>query len=110
MLSTYESGDPNLVYTEVPFTGTFVHHYKLTFPTTKLNSRSQIAFAEVELPGMLYSSTRIVTLPLQEVGNNGLPYEVFPLGQCQGDCDSKADCQVCIKKTWLVYYHFISFQ
>jgi len=33
------------------------------------------------------------TLPLQDIGNNGVPAEVFPLGQCQGDCDNDGECQ-----------------
>jgi V8-like Glu-specific endopeptidase len=32
-------------------------------------------------------------LPLQGIGNNGSPSSVFPLGQCQGDCDNNAECQ-----------------
>ncbi|KAL7543207.1 hypothetical protein ACHAXR_012486, partial [Thalassiosira sp. AJA248-18] len=31
--------------------------------------------------------------PLENVGNNGLPEEVFPLGPCLGDCDRDAECQ-----------------
>lgn len=30
---------------------------------------------------------------LDEIGNNGVPSEVFPLGLCQGDCDSDDDCE-----------------
>ena len=29
---------------------------------------------------------------LDYVGNNGIPYEVFPLSNCQGDCDRDSDC------------------
>ena len=29
---------------------------------------------------------------LDIVGNNGDPYEVFPLSECQGDCDSNDEC------------------
>jgi len=32
-------------------------------------------------------------LPLQHIGNNGEPSSVFPLGECQGDCDSDLECQ-----------------
>ena len=35
-------------------------------------------------------------IPLEYVGNNGSPSELFPLGPCQGDCDTHAECQVCI--------------
>jgi hypothetical protein len=35
------------------------------------------------------------TLPLQDIGNNGSPAGVYPLGQCQGDCDDNGECQVC---------------
>jgi len=30
--------------------------------------------------------------PLAKVGNDGLPVEVFPLGPCEGDCDSDKEC------------------
>src|SRR6056300_817429 len=33
------------------------------------------------------------TIPLEHVGNDGSPSDAFPLGLCQGDCDSDADCQ-----------------
>lgn len=29
---------------------------------------------------------------LRVVGNNGSPSSRFPMGACQGDCDSDADC------------------
>lgn len=29
---------------------------------------------------------------LQFVGNNGIPSDVFPLGKCQGDCDTDDEC------------------
>lgn len=29
---------------------------------------------------------------LELVGNNGLPEQSYPLGLCQGDCDSDQDC------------------
>jgi hypothetical protein len=32
-------------------------------------------------------------IPLSEPGNDGIPYEVFPLQRCQGDCDGDNDCQ-----------------
>ena len=47
-------------------------------------------------------------IPIHHLGNNGYPDEFFLLGQCQGDCDSNVECQVCITKTCLVYYHFNS--
>ena len=30
--------------------------------------------------------------PLANVGNDGLPAEVFPLQECQGDCDNDGEC------------------
>ena len=33
------------------------------------------------------------TTHIQNVGNNGNPSLVFPLGLCQGDCDKNDDCQ-----------------
>ena len=48
------------------------------------------------------------TLPLQNIGNNGSPAGLFPLGQCQGDCDRDLECQVCITKT-CVQQSFTSF-
>ena len=38
---------------------------------------------------------------LQVLGNNGQPSEVFPLGLCQGDCDSDDECEgdlVCFQR------------
>lgn len=35
-----------------------------------------------------------IPVPLIYLGNNGSPSQVFPLGQCEGDCDSDADCFV----------------
>ena len=32
--------------------------------------------------------------PLEIVGDNGSPEEVFPLKRCQGDCDRNSDCEV----------------
>ena len=32
------------------------------------------------------------------MGDNGSPSTAFPLGQCQGDCDSDSDCEVRIFK------------
>lgn len=31
---------------------------------------------------------------LATAGNNGVPSEAFPLGNCQGDCDDDDDCSV----------------
>lgn len=36
-------------------------------------------------------------LTLQHIGNNGKPSDVFPLGECQGDCDSDDDCATGLK-------------
>ena len=38
------------------------------------------------------SSPTTSDIPLERVGNNGIPSEVFPLGECKGDCDKDADC------------------
>jgi hypothetical protein len=41
-------------------------------------------------------------VPFAEIGNNGVPANVFPLGECQGDCDTDAECQsglVCFQRT-----------
>jgi hypothetical protein len=38
---------------------------------------------------------------LAEVGNDGNPGDVFPLGRCEGDCDSNGDCEgdlICIQR------------
>ena len=77
--------------------------------TMQFNFFQKYVLQPTDSPTSSYSPTTS-DIPLQRLGNNGSPAEFFPLGQCQGDCDSKADCQVCITKTWLVYYHFISFQ
>jgi len=31
-------------------------------------------------------------IPLDTVGNNGEPEDVFPLGRCLGDCDDDDEC------------------
>ena len=39
---------------------------------------------------------------LWEMGNDGLPEDAFPLGLCQGDCDSDDECQeglVCMQRS-----------
>ena len=46
-------------------------------------------------------STEETSNVLEEVGNNGEPADVFPLGQCQGDCDNDEECQsglVCMQR------------
>ena len=46
-------------------------------------------------------STEETSNALEEVGNNGEPADVFPLGQCQGDCDNDDECQpglVCMQR------------
>ena len=51
-------------------------------------------------------SQQLQTLPaLQDVGNNGSPSSAFPLGICEGDCDSNAECQlglICYQRDGLV--------
>lgn len=51
-------------------------------------------------------SRQLQTLPaLQDVGNNGSPSSAFPLGICEGDCDSNAECQlglICYQRDGLV--------
>ena len=47
------------------------------------------------------TSTEETSNVLEEVGNNGEPADVFPLGQCQGDCDNDDECQaglVCMQR------------
>jgi len=41
---------------------------------------------------------------LATAGNNGVPSEAFPLGNCQGDCDDDDDCsvRVLILSTWIL--------
>ncbi len=39
-------------------------------------------------------STTSPPLTLRDVGNNGVPVDAFPLGECQGDCDGDSDCEV----------------
>ena len=51
-------------------------------------------------PTSSYSPTTS-DIPLQRLGNNGSPAEFFPLGQCQGDCDSDEECAgdlICYKR------------
>ena len=46
---------------------------------------------------------RLPSLPsLVKLGNNGLPAEVFPLAECEGDCDHDGECEVRLTKGLLV--------
>jgi len=55
--STYESGDTNLVYTEVffPSNGVPYLEYRLTFPQTR-DPASYLQFSELDLPGFLIAA------------------------------------------------------
>lgn len=43
----------------------------------------------------VWQSSENNLIELVNVGNDGIPVDVFPLGQCQGDCDNDDDCEVC---------------
>ncbi len=53
--SSYESGDPNLVYTEVKYHSHSKAYleYKVTFFHTRKSSERDMQFAELEIPGLL---------------------------------------------------------
>lgn len=36
------------------------------------------------------------SLTLRYAGDNGSPLDAFPLGECEGDCDSDNDCEVSV--------------
>ncbi len=38
------------------------------------------------------TTTTTTILTLSDIGNDGEPAEVFPLSECQGDCDKDSDC------------------
>ena len=63
-------------------------------PSTSLSPTSSPITAPTTSPTLTASPTSS-TLPFQDIGNNGSPAEVFPLGECQGDCDNDGECQVC---------------
>ena len=54
--STYESGDVNFTYTEVSLSNNTKAYwdYKLSIPGTRRPTQSNLQFAEVELPGLLF--------------------------------------------------------
>ena len=61
----------------------------------------QRSSSDLEVPGcngMPEDSTDYCVQPatnqLVLMGNNGSPSTAFPLGQCEGDCDSDSDCEV----------------
>ena len=44
---------------------------------------------------LLDGAASSTSLPeLVTIGNNGSPADVFPLGECKGDCDKDDDCEV----------------
>ena len=65
--SSYESGDVNLHYTEVPLSSNTKAYwdYKLSIPATRDPTKNNLQFAEVELPGLL--------LPLFPISHNCAP-------------------------------------
>lgn len=44
------------------------------------------------------SNFKVKELILAEIGQNGSPSVVFPLGRCEGDCDSDAECEVSFER------------
>lgn len=55
VVSSFEAGDTNLIFTEVSLTNDIEYlHYKLSFTATRDPSSSSLQFAEVELAGVLY--------------------------------------------------------
>ena len=59
-------------------------HQSITKDST--SSATGGLFVDAALPDVLYS-----------VGNNGDPSSAFPLGLCEGDCDSDSECQPGLK-------------
>ena len=48
----------------------------------KSTNQTQVIWQQVESSNVL-----------EEIGNNGLPSEVFPLSHCKGDCDNDDECE-----------------
>lgn len=63
-------------------------------------SKSGKAAEDYPLPSITKPTTTTTTttattttiLTLSDIGNDGKPAEVFPLSECQGDCDKDSDC------------------
>ena len=72
-----------------------------TVETTEEDSSAGASSTEETTTTEETISTEETSNVLEEVGNNGEPADVFPLGQCQGDCDNDEECQpglVCMQR------------
>ncbi|GKY90744.1 hypothetical protein MPSEU_000047300 [Mayamaea pseudoterrestris] len=56
------------------------------------DSSSGAYAAAADVSSSSTSGTRTTMPRLQIMGDNGSPADVFPLGNCQGDCDDDSDC------------------
>lgn len=75
---------------------------------TKVVSECVDPFSPIQVAGDFTCGTDVVSAgresggnTLKVLGNNGSPPEAFPLGLCQGDCDSDAECKdglVCMQR------------
>jgi len=69
--------------------------------TTEEDSSAGASTEETTTTTEETNSTEETSNVLEEVGNNGEPADVFPLGPCQGDCDNDDECQpglVCMQR------------
>ena len=57
-----------------------------------LVARHDVEAEESNLRASATNSNRKLLKTLEHIGNNGEPADLFPLGECQGDCDGDDEC------------------
>jgi len=88
-----EVDDPGVTYFSAGDDLTCSSSDQLLFQGKPLSQKDCFNFCK-NTPGCTYFASNLPpTKDLIKVGNDGSPANVFPLGECQGDCDSDSDCQ-----------------
>jgi hypothetical protein len=84
--------NPPIIFTASPVTATPVTATPITLgPVAPTALPSTLAPQPRPTPFPTFDATNI-KIPLVEPGNDELPFEVFPLQRCQGDCDGDSEC------------------
>lgn len=68
------------------------HPLGLLLSSIALVARHDAKAEESNLRASATNGHRKLLKTLEHIGNNGEPSGVFPLGECQGDCDTDEDC------------------
>lgn len=81
--------------------GLVCHQRNKGDPTPGCSSSSSTLASEVDFCVYPSKNSSNVT-PIKRVGNDGAPSSAFPLGLCEGDCDTNDDCEgdlVCYQRS-----------